>query len=186
MSISTSILFQETSGAAFNAVVDVSFSDVDNVMPVTRELAKKWARIDDSYDDTIVDHLIISAISILEAYLNQSILSKTVTSTINNSCGNQYLPYGPVKSIISVTDDVGNTYTDSEYTLTGESFKRIQYPVGDNLKFVYTTGYESLPAQIKTAILCQVAYMYENRGDDTGLKSQISPMAKAHVKSIKM
>jgi len=185
MSVSTTI-FDETSGAVFNAVLDVSFSDSDSIMPVTRELAKKWARIDDSYDDIIVDHLIMSAVSILEKYLNQSIIPKTVTATINNSCGNCYLPYGPVKSITSVTDFDGNELTTSSYTLSGENFKRIINPIEDNLKFVYTTGYSELPDQIKTAILCQVAYMYENRGDDPALKSQLSPTAKGHVKSIRM
>jgi len=185
MSVSTTI-FDETSGAAFNAVLDVSFSAESNVEPITRADAKRWLRVDDSYDDFIIDTLIIAAREICEKYLNHSIITRTVTAILNNSCGNIYLPYGPVKAITSVTDANGNILDADQFTATGARFVRIKDPLQDNLKIIYTAGYEDCPAQIKIGMLCQIAYMYENRGDDTGLKSQLSPMAKSHLKPIKM
>lgn len=185
MSVSTTI-FNETSGAAFNAVLDVSFSAESNVEPIPRADVKRWLRVDDSFDDFIIDTMLTAARQICEKYLNHSIVQRTVTATINNTCGNCYLPYGPVKAITSVTDFDANILDANQYTISGEKFIRIQYPLEDNLKVVYTAGYEDCPAQIKFGILCQVAYMYENRGDETGLKSQLSPMAKSHLKSIKM
>ena len=185
MSVSTTI-FDETSKAAFNAVLDVSFSAEANIEPITRKAAKTWLRVDDTYDDFIIDSIIKGAREICEKYLNHSIIERTVTATLNNSCGNCYLPYGPVNAITSLTDADSNILDTNQYTITGDRFMRLQLPAEDNIKVVYTAGYSDCPAQIKLAVLCQIAYMHENRGDDPAITSQLSPMAKSYLKPIKM
>lgn len=178
----------EQTSAAFNAVLDTQFSEQDSIEPVSREMAKGWLKIDSVQDDIIIDQLIKAAREVCEKYLNQSLINRTVTATINNSCGNTYLPYGPVKQITSFTNSSGTALETSQYYITGAGFRRLQWPREDNVQIIYTAGYADncIPSQAKTGILCQIAYMYEHRGDDAEMQSRLSPMAKGHLKSIKM
>jgi uncharacterized phiE125 gp8 family phage protein len=178
----------EPKSSAFNAVLDVQFSDEDSIEPVSREMAKEWAKIESVQDDIVVDLLIKAAREICEKYINHSLINRTVTAVINNTCGNTYLPYGPVKAVTSITNSGGTPLETSQYYLAGIGFKRLQWPNEDNLQIVYTAGYadNSIPSQALAGILCQVAYMYEHRGDDAEIQSQLSPLAKSHLKSIRM
>ncbi len=178
----------EQKSSAFNAVLDPAFSDEDSIEPVSRETAKHHLKVDSVQDDIKIDRLIRAAREVCEKYLNHSLINRTVTATLNNSCGNIYLPYGPVKEIISVNNSSGTALGTTQYFITGTKFRRLQWPREDNIIIVYTAGYgeNCIPAQIQEGILEQIAYMYENAGDQPGLKAEISPIAKGTLKSIRM
>lgn len=173
--------------AAFNAVLDVSFSGQEDIPPITRETVKTWLRLDSVQDNILVDDLTKEAIDICEGYLNQSIINRTVTATLNNSCGNIYLPYGPVKEVSAVTNVNGtDLFTGSNYTISGTRFKRLTWPQESDIKIVYTAGYgDCIPPKIKAGIKAQIAWMYEHRGDEDS-KAQLSPTAKGILRSIRM
>lgn len=140
--------------------------------PVTLTEVKNWLRIDLDDDDDILEMLITAARETLEAYTNISFLNRTVTATILNQLGGILLPYGPVGDIISFTDVDGDDITD--YVLLGTDFKSLTTPFCDPVTIEYHAGYDVLPKDFKTAMLCQVAWMYQNRGD-----ANVSGSAKA-------
>ena len=156
------------SNANYNNVVDYSFSAEKNSEPVTKEQAKDWMRVSNNEDDLIIENLIISARSIIELYLNKSLKKRTVTATLINRCGNIELPFQPFVELVSITDSEGTAITD--YKLTGETYKRLLYPEADHIKVVYKAGFDDVPQHIKAAIMAQVSFMYENRGDDSSGK----------------
>lgn len=160
---------------AYNAVLDVHFSDDEEVEPVTLTEAKNWCRIDVSDDDDIITELITAARIICEQYSNISFIPRTVTARLKNPLGGIYLPYGPVTELASVTDDDLNELEIGDYTITGASFKQIKEPFTE-LTLVYTAGYELLPKNLKKAMLNQISWMYDNRGSDES--AQISEQAK--------
>lgn len=176
----------------FNAVLDTSFDDGSITEPVTLSEAKLWCKIDVSEDDSLITALITTARQMCETYACISIISRTVTAVINNSCGGQFLPYGPVKSITSVTDGNGQTIATTDYCLSGLKFKQILTPKYYRMTIVYTTGYETLPQEFKNAIMQQVFFLYENRGEyeaqsrtGTAVVLGLSSMAKTILKPLK-
>lgn len=170
--------------ARFNATLDILFSSENNTEPCTLQEAKDYAKIDLTVDDTIVTYLITTARQQCEDFTGISIISRTITTVLNNSCGGIFLPYCPFIKLTSLTDKNGDAITD--YKISGTLFPQLIYPCDDRITAVYTAGYSSLPQEIKTAILQQVFYLYENRGETSlitrsGIVADItlSPQAKA-------
>lgn len=145
------------SGIAYNAVLSVTFSDDGTeTEPITLQEAKDWCRVDITDDDTLIGLLITAARIVCENYANMSFIPRTVTAKIVNGLGNFSLPYGPVTSITGVTTSEGDDIT-TDFDI--DTANATIYTV------VYTAGYSSLPQNFRTAILNQIAWMYENRGD---------------------
>jgi uncharacterized phiE125 gp8 family phage protein len=163
----------------FNAVLDVQFNDPDPVIePVTLEEALNHCLIDDlGQDNAIVEAFITTAREMCEDYTGVGFINRNVEAVVNNSAGSIYLPYGPVGEINEIMDIDENIIPDTDYKVTGPKFKQLSYPKRSWLSVNYEAGYIDLPKVLKTAILMQVAYLYEHRGDEqTG---QFSPDAKA-------
>jgi len=172
-----------TSGPAFNAVLEVYFSAESGTEPVTLDEAKGWLKISDDItdDDDLLTELITVARQMCEKYSCISFIERTVKATLNNSLGSISLPYGPVGTISSYKD-----YNDTTVTSTavkGSEFKILYEPCIDYIEVTYLAGYATLPYNLKRAVLCQVAYLYENRGDATAV-SQLSPDAKTILKQV--
>lgn len=177
--------------ANFNAVTDVTFSNEDSQEPITLEEAKVFCRIDldgDEIEDDLISSLITTARQQCEGYVNMSFINRTVTAYLNNSCGNIYLPYGPVRqdsgssdsgSSIQLFNCEDEAITDA--VIVGDRFPSIQKPALKFIKAVYDAGYGVLPKKFKTAILQQVGYLYENRGDEVA-QNTLSPMSKTILK----
>lgn len=185
MNISENFL---SNGPYYNAVNIEPFDDSAVTEPVALQEAKDYAKIDvGTADDAIITYLITTARQQCEDFTGISIVGRTVTTYITNRCGGVFLPYGPVKSITSITDQDGNALVaDQDYKIAGKSFPQILWPKWDNMTVVYTTGYTTLPQEIKSAILQQIFYLYENRGESavisrSGVVAELtlSPQAKA-------
>lgn len=150
----------------YNCVNDILFSS-EGSEPVTLEEIKNYLRVDGSLttDDDMLTELGKTARSLCEKYVNQSIITRTVKSIVNNSLGGIVLPYQPYVSGIVVKDYDGNTIDSNNVEFKGASFKRLFEPVSEYLECTYLAGYSTCPSHFKTAILQQLAWMYENRGD---------------------
>jgi uncharacterized phiE125 gp8 family phage protein len=172
---------------SFNAVLDLIFDDGTVIEPVLLADIKAYAKIDTgTADDTILGYLITTARQQCEDFTGISIVPRTITAIINNSCGGIFLPYCPFKSLTSISDCDGNAISTDDYKISGTTFPQLVYPKEDRITLVYQTGYETLPQEIKTAILQQTFYLYENRGESavisrSGIVAELtlSPQAKA-------
>jgi len=160
----------------YNSVLDVQFQDGVIAEPVTLTEAKNFCKIDISTDDDLINVLITAARQMCEAYTGVGFVEHDVVAVLNNSNGDIYIPYGPMIAINSVEDDNGRVLVlDLDYTLGGNKFKRLRTPYNNNITIDYTTGYTTLPDVLKTALLNQVYYLYDNRAVAT---DDISPIAK--------
>jgi hypothetical protein len=111
-----------------------------------------------------------------EAYTGVGFVEHDVVAVLNNMNGDIYIPYGPMIAVNSVENDSGTVLVlDLDYTLGGNEFKRLRTPHANNITIDYTTGYTTLPDILKTALLNQVYYLYDNRAVAT---DDISPIAK--------
>lgn len=145
-------------GPAYNAVIKADFSGESSIEPVTLQEAKDWCRVDVPDDDALIIRLIKGARKVCERSANLSFIPRIVTATIHNGLGNFILPYGPVIGAVTSYADVdGNTITDYD----------LRTPYGSDIVAVYDAGYpdSQLPEDLRTALLCQIAWMYNNRGD---------------------
>lgn len=170
-----------------NYVLDTQFDDGSEsdatVEPFDVEVAKGWGKIDVSDDDSIIETLITTARQQCEDFLNISLIARTVTAYLDNSAGNIRLPYGPVKEIVSITDDSKdlNDIDEDNYELKGLLFKTLSSPSNCHVIISYTAGYDILPEHFKTAVKQQILYLYENRGD-AKLMEQLSPIVAVTLK----
>jgi hypothetical protein len=164
----------------YNCVYDVQFDESGITEPVTLTEAKDFCKIDISNDDNLIIALITAARQMCEAYTGVAFVQKDVTAVINNVNGNMFLPYGPINEIYQITDDEGNILTvDTDYTLRGNEFMRLEYPCWDNLTAEYSGGYVELPEILKTGLLNAIYYLYDNRSEGV---EDVGPIAKMILK----
>ena len=149
----------------------------DVTEPVLLDEAKAWMKVEVDDDDVIIAILITAARHICEGYTCESWVQRTVTAIVNNSLGDIRLPYGPVRTISNVYDYNGDELDSDNYTLRGETVKRVCAPVCDYLKLVYTAGFTAITQDRKTALLMQTAWLYQHRGDALD-NNTMSPDAK--------
>jgi len=163
--------------------------------PVTLDEAKLQAYAND-YDDDKITSLITQSRQVVENYCNISIINKTITVTgfLENTPTTKYwnyantkqdflqleLPYGPVGNIVSITGATTFNPTTSnplvlnqDYFIYGTLFKTIRVMNNfDELIMAYYAGYDSCPEQLKLAILAQLSFLFENRGDSVNRYAQ--------------
>jgi len=164
--------------------------------PVTKDEVKAYCKLlTGTAEDTLLDIFITAAREQCEAYANIGFIPRTVTATITNLCGGIFLPYGPTESITSITDKDGNVLTTDDYKIQGDQWKQLLTPKQDGLIVVYGAGYGTtydLPTELKLAILQQVFYLYQNRGEISNvtwtgipIETTLSPQAKSTLQRLK-
>ncbi len=171
---------------------------VPGAEPVTVAEFKDWAKLDTgSLEDTLIEGMITTAREQIEDFTGISIIARTVTAQINNSCGGIYLPYCPFISLTSIKDAAGNVIDPANYELSNKFnsallFPQIISPWSDYLILVYVAGYGIPPTKILTAIKQQTFFLYENRGERAIIdrygdqdRINLSPQAEATLRRIK-
>jgi uncharacterized phiE125 gp8 family phage protein len=163
-------------GVGYNSVLDIEFNDTEITEPVTLVEAKDFCKIDIGTDDNLVISLITAARQQCEAYTGVGFVVHDAVAILNNTNGDIYIPYGPLIAINQVTDQAGNILVlDTDYTIIGNAFKRLATPRAKNITIDYSTGYSELPNILKTALLNQIYYLYDNRSIGV---DDVSPIAK--------
>lgn len=161
-----------------NRIVDKRLTELGYGEPVSLAVAKKWARAKTgTEEDEIFTLLITAARACIEEFTLLSLVPKSCEVIIENPAAPMEVPYGPVTGGVTYTDQDGNT---TYPTQIGYEFPEV-LPYTGYLTLRYYAGYTSdaIPAELKTAILDQVNFMYENRGDNSDtavvcLKAQIA------------
>jgi uncharacterized phiE125 gp8 family phage protein len=158
-----------------NSIIDIKFTESSPTEPCTLTEAKTHLRVDSTDDDTKITALITSCRKRLERWCGISIVQKTVVLTIDFK-EEMRMIYGPVTAITEVkvrtgTDTTGaaewETLTDDDYTTDGEDYKVFNSSLIGRHKITYTAGYSTCPEDLKEAVLNEIAYRYQNRGDQT-------------------
>ena len=148
----------------YNAIINTQFSLEATTEPVSIAEAKEHLRLSaDNFDEeAIIMRLIKTARLQCERYTALSLINRTVKVVLINGLGGIKLPYGPVKVIASVKDfDTLLLLTDYQ---SANGIVKTYFE--DSLEFEYTAGFTVIPDDIKTAILMQVDWLYNNRGSD--------------------
>jgi len=166
-------------GTAYNAILDVDRQAAAGIDDDMLSLVKLHLHIPESitdHDEYLKSILIPACRGAVETYTGLSIVPQTITAILRNELGNIELPYGPVLEITSVQNRNDEEVTD--YKVNGGQFKRIETS-GDWFQVIYEAGYETIPSELQMAILQEVAYRFENRGDQG--KSDLSDGAKSYA-----
>lgn len=171
----TDRLYKDTPVALYNTITGVVFTAEDATEPITLVEAKGWCRVDVDDEDSIMADLIKAARQVCEDYANKSFINRTVTAVIVAPNGYIRLPYGPVKTMVNIKDEDNVLITEYKENASGIKV------IAAKAFVTYTAGYTSLPAKFKIAILNQILFMYENRGD----MQTISPAAKQSLKNVR-
>jgi len=163
-------------GVGYNSVLDIEFNDGVITEPVTLTEAKDFCKVDIGTDDTLITALITAARQQCEAYTAVGFVVHDIVTIVNNINGEIYIPYGPMIAINQVTNADGDVLVlDTDYTLSGNQFKRLLTPREKNITIDYSAGYDELPNVLKTALLNQIYYLYDNRSIGV---DDVAPIAK--------
>lgn len=167
----------------YNAVIDVLRSDFGSEV-ITLAEVKRNLGIDFTDFDTLLTELITDVREQTETFCGVAIVDQTVTVNLMNGLGNSYLPYGPIiGDVTSVVDTDGTAITDAE--IKGEAFKRLVTAYDTDVTLVYSAGYgESVPEGLKRAMIQEICYQFEHRGDGNGIP-ELSGQFKAKAKLYK-
>jgi hypothetical protein len=155
---------------AYSSIVSIAFSN-EGAELITLAEAKAYLRIDAS--ETAFDAQVTMAISAarmaVEEYLNRSLISRTITVTMNIARGGVNLPYAPVIDVItSVQDNEGNVIDTGSYQQNSEAVYSLWY---NQATFTYNAGYVELPPAFKLGILKLMAFDWQHTGDDGTARS---------------
>ena len=160
---------------AYNLVIDSTITETGYpTEPVTLDEAKAYARVqvDDAAQNSLFELWIQSAREYIEASTGLSLVPKAIVATLSNPQGGIELPYGPVTGTVTWEDVNGNVPT---VTPRGNAFPMVPLPF-DTYIATYTAGYTSdtIPRDLKVAILNMVVSWYENRGDEAIMNAPAS------------
>jgi uncharacterized phiE125 gp8 family phage protein len=150
-----------------NNILDVNITTDLTIEPLLVKEAKDYLHIDFDNDDIFLSTLISSSRKALEKFTGLSFGAKTIMVYVDLS-EELEIPYGPVNSVTLVRKWTGDSSFDTitDYVLKGSQFKRFDPGVCGEYEITYTAGYSTLPEDLRLAILTEVAYRYENRGDE--------------------
>jgi len=175
--------------------------------PVTSAEAKLWCKVTGTADDSIFTLLIPAARKALEKYTSSSFAEKTIHATwIERPEDDIFeLPYGPIISVdkvylideegteeeITITDDY-YVYGDQDATVKLVKYWSTGITSASSVRIEYKAGYghtntETLPTDLKIAILKLIAKSYQFRGDEIGaavLDSEIKKEAAPYRRSL--
>jgi len=149
-----------------NGVLDYTFSGTEAELITLTEV--KTHLFETSTDnDTELTALLTQCRKALESFTSLTLCSgRTVTALLKNEKGNIEIPFAPVLTITTMHDIEGTEITSTDYTIRGLTFKWIEAPCTSYLKLVYTVGYTVIPAELKLAILNEIAYRFAHKGDE--------------------
>ena len=151
----------------------------------TLQEVKGYLKVDDSTEDTLISTLLQSARQAAESYLNQALITQTITEKLDRlNHPTIYLSVSPVIAVSSFQYQDGvnstQTYDAANYVVDtflkpgrlslgyGKTWPTLYGNIND-VTITYTAGYNTepsgVPMQIRQAVLMMIADSYDNRED---------------------
>lgn len=144
---------------------------------VTLAEYKAYAGIASTNQDTQINSIIPIASQLVKTFCHRTFVdyvSESKTEVFSGGWSKLYLKEYPILSIgsVEVSSDYGNNYTEltefTDYVLDAEDgaitcINAEEFPkVVNGYKVTYTAGYETLPADLKVAVLDLITYYLKN------------------------
>lgn len=141
--------------------------------PVSLEQAKDFLRIDFPDDDAVISRLITASRQRCEKYLGLCLVETEVKALYRNGGTMVELAYGPIETD---TDGLPIISGDDGQITGVKGFGNQIWIETDacELSLSYTSKFDPVPDWAIDAILNDVAYFYEHRGDETIDRSKIA------------
>lgn len=154
----------------FNAVLDLRLLlESENINePVTLEEVKTWLKIDGTFNDSLIEDMLIPmSRAQLEKELNVSLISRNVTADIRYEVGDSgfILPMGPATGNIAATDINGDEIDEANYEIRAMGKDLALMTHYSFITLNYEAGYDPVPPDIKLKLLEKIAYKFRNKGD---------------------
>jgi hypothetical protein len=177
-------------------LVDVTSESGIPDEPVTIDEFKNYARLEGfeaagsgtamefTSDDEFITDLITGAREMLELWTGRSLVAHTWKLRFTNGLGGYTLPFSNGATVTELLDSDNEAIIADDYTVEGLDFKSLASPTYENMTITYTTA-GNCPKRLKNAILAEVLYRYENRGDITA-EGSISEKARAIAAPFKL
>lgn len=166
-----------------NRIIDQTFTQDGATEPVTRTEAKVQCIVDHTNDDAYIDDLITRCRKEIETICGISIVETEVVLIVDWHTSRK-LPYGPVQSVDLVEFQV-NEFEDFE-TVDTDDYKETGGLLASRKcgrhRITYTTGFETVPEDLKKTVLQLIAFRYTNRGDH---EAEMSEDLKQQILSYK-
>src|SRR5690606_13167652 len=145
-------------------LLSVQFSyDGSITEPVSLSDMKEYLRIDFDDDDTLITSMITAARMACEKYLGMVLVDTTVKAYYKNGGDLIQLMYGPIKETDGTPVITSGMETGDEITGNGN---QVWLSCTGDRTLVYNSGWDSAPDWARLAIMQQVAWNYEHRGDE--------------------
>lgn len=151
---------------------------------ITKQEYKTYAGISSTNQDAEIDLLIPKVSALVKAYCRRSFIDyvdEAYTEVFEGGFGSLLLKESPVLQIIEVqlSIDYGQTYTDlaefSDWAPSGDYVVAVNpagfKPYVNGYKVSYFAGYETVPEDLKLAVLDLVTYYRKNDGSVHNNKS---------------
>jgi hypothetical protein len=153
---------------AYNNILDYTNTEVGYINgPITVSEAQAFCRMENTTtaQDSLFALWIRAARTKVEQYTGLSLIPRSIVAVLTVPQGNMELPFGPVTGTPTFVDEQGVIQT---ITTRGLSYPFIVNPV-IYTKATYTAGYAdgACPDELQEAMLLQIAFWWENRGDQS-------------------
>lgn len=146
-------------------LLSVQFSyDGSITEPVSLSDMKEYLRIDFEDDDMLITSMITAARMACEKYLGMVLVDTTVKAYYKNGGDLIQLMYGPIKETDGTPVITSGTEVGDEIVGNGN---QVWLSCTGDRTLVYSSGWGGVPEWARLAIMQQVAWNYENRGDES-------------------
>lgn len=145
--------------------------EFDATKTIQLEFVKNYLRIDNDCDDEFLKNAITTANNYAEKILNKVVCIKTFELSFSISSDEQITKIDK-KPSISIDEIVSVYVNEQEEGAENYGIENgvliFKIPVSGNIKVVFKSGFntENIPAEIKQAIICHVATIYQNKNGD--------------------
>lgn len=138
---------------------------------ITVNEAKSYLKVEDTFENTLIESLINSASDKIEYDRSTCIKAKDIVDEVHSGEGDSFIVLRnyPINSLTSVSIG-GQSIPINQFSYVSSTgilnYNGTFYKASGNIKVSYNAGYENIPGRYKLWCLQLVSDLYEGRGGD--------------------